>query len=92
MLLPARAGKQLTTTASHEGSAKRNDLRLKVGTVQKQVSRNVAFVHVFCERSYRVGLARTRAETIHWIYTPVPPPMPLCACEVLCQSANSGLR
>ena len=75
-----------------EFTTKQNDLRLKVDTVQKQVSRNIAFVNAFCERSYREGLARTRAETIHLINTPVPPPTPLCAREVLCQSVNSGLR
>lgn len=75
-----------------EFTTKQNDLRLKVDTVQKQVSRNLAFGIGSCECTYRMGIARTRAETIHFIYTPVPPPTPLCACEVLCQSVNSGLR
>ena len=71
-----------------EFTTKQSDLRLKVNTAQKQVWRNFAFVHEFCECTYRMGLARTRAETIHLMNTPVPPPTPLCAREVLCQSVN----
>ena len=74
-----------------EFTTKQNDLRLKVDTVQKQVWENVAFGIGFCGRSYRMGLARTRAETIHLMNTPVPPPTPLCAREVLCQSVNSRI-
>lgn len=40
-----------------EFTTKHNELRLKVDTVQKQVSRNIAFGTGFCERSYWVGLA-----------------------------------
>ncbi len=75
-----------------EFTTKQSDLRLKANTVQKQVSRNLAFGIGPCECTYRMGLARTRAETIHLFDTPVPPPTPLCACEVLCQSVNSGIK
>ena len=75
-----------------EFTTKQNDLRLKVITVQKQDSKNLAFEVGSCECTYRMGLARTRAETIYLINTPVPPPMPLCAREVLCQSVNSGFN
>ena len=33
-----------------EFTTKQNDLRLKADTVQKQVLKNSAFVHEFCER------------------------------------------
>jgi len=74
-----------------EFTTKQNELRLKVNTVQKQVLRNLAFEFGSCECTYRMGLARTRAETIHLMNTPVPPPTPLCAREVLCQSVNSRI-
>ena len=60
-----------------EFTTKQNELRLKANSVQKQVSRNLAFEIGSCECTYRMGLARTRAETIHLMNTPVPPPMPL---------------
>jgi len=72
-----------------EFTTKQNELRLKVNTVQKRDLRNLAFEFGSCECTYRMGLARTRAETIHLMNTPVPPPTPLCAREVLCQSVNS---
>jgi hypothetical protein len=75
-----------------EFTTKQNDLRLKVNTVHKQDSRNLAYGFCSCECTYRMGLARTRAETIHLMSTPVPPPTPLCAREVLCQSVNSGFN
>lgn len=75
-----------------EFTTKQHELRLKTNTVQKQVSRNLAFGIGSCECTYRMGLARTRAETIHLMNTPVPPPTPLCAFEVLCQSVNSGIK
>ena len=64
-----------------EFTTKQNELRFKVSTVQKQDSRNLAFGFGSCECTYRMVLARTRAETIHLVSTPIPPPCPQC---VLC--------
>lgn len=75
-----------------EFTTKQNELRFKVSTVQKQDSRNLAFGFGSCECTYRMVLARTRAETIHSMNTPVPPPTPLRAFEVLCQSVKSGIK
>jgi len=60
-----------------EFATKQSDLRLKVGTVQKQDSRKLAFGIGVCDCTYRMALARRRAETIHSVNTPAPPPMPL---------------